>query len=390
MSVFDGKLTIEVAAASGIEAVVKRELVALGYAPGGAEFGRIRFEGNFVDVLRANVFLRAAGRVRIVLSTFAAQTFDSLFDGVYAYNWHEVVPPKGRVVVNAKSRSSNLFALSAIQSVAKKAISKRLMDVYRLSSLEESGERYDIEVSLVNNVATLTLDTSGEGLHKRGYRTYLGDAPIRETLASAMLQLSVWNPSRPFIDPFCGSGTIPIEAAMIGKNIACGMGRSFSCEKFSFAPKVRQQVQQEAEQLVIRDAKLRVSGFDIDPNAVKLALKHARAAGVEDCVHLQVCDMRKVSSRFKYGVIVTNPPYGERLMDSDSLKQLYGDFGKMVAKLDEWSVYAITSFPAFEKYFGRRADKVRKLYNSEIECNFYAFLGAKPPKRSDDEDRPQS
>lgn len=381
MSVFDGKLKIEVAAASGIEAVTKRELVALGYEPSGAEWGRITFEGSYLDVLRANMFLRTAGRVRIVLASFAADSFDALFDGMYAYPWQEVISRRGRVIVNAKSRGSKLFALSAVQSVSKKAIAKKLTQAYGVASLDESEEIYDIQVSLDADVATVALDTSGEGLHKRGWRTYLGDAPIRETLASAMLSLSVWKPDRPFIDPFCGSGTIPIEAALMGKNVASGMFRHFACEEFKLAPNIAGRVRDEAEQLVRRDVKLRISGFDIDPNAVKLAMKHASAAGVAGDIHLQAADMRGVSSRFKYGVIVTNPPYGERLMDEAALKTLYRDFGRMTARLDEWSIYAITSYRAFEKYFGRKADKVRKLYNSEIECNFYAFLGAKPPKQ---------
>ena len=380
MSVFDGKLRIEVAAASGIEAVTKRELVRLGYTPEGAERGRICFEGRFSDVLRANVFLRTAERVRIVLFSAPADSFDELFDAVYAYPWQEVIPSRGRVTVNARSHASKLFALSAVQSITKKAIAKKLMNCFSLSSLEESGEEYRIEVSLESDVATVTLDTSGDGLHKRGWRTYLGEAPIRETLASAMLQLSVWKADRPFIDPFCGSGTLPIEAALMGRNIASGMNRHFACEDFEFAPKLRPEVQREAEQLIDRDVKLRISGFDIDRNAVKLAMRHARAAGVERDIHLQTCDMRDVSSRFKYGVIVTNPPYGERLLQENELRTLYADFGKMCAALEEWSVYVITSYRAFEKYFGRRADKVRKLYNSELECGFYTFLGARPPR----------
>lgn len=386
MSIFDGKLEIEASAASGIEAVVKRELVALGYAPSGADRGRIRFEGSYLDVMRANMFLRAANRVRIVLTRFPADSFDALFDGVYAYRWQDAIPKRGRVIVNAKSHASKLFALSAVQSVVKKAIAKKLMDAYGLPSLEESGESYDIEVSLDNDVVTLTLDTSGEGLHKRGWRTYLGDAPIRETLASAMLQLSVWKSDRPFIDPFCGSGTIPIEAAMMGRNIASGMMRRFACEEFSLAPAVRDVVQQEAEQLVNREIKLRISGFDIDPNAVKLAMKHARAAGVQNDIHLQTADMRTASSRFRYGVIVTNPPYGERLLSEGEVRELYRDFGRMCDGLKDWSVYAITSYRAFEKYFGRKADKTRKLFNSEIECILYAFLGAKPPANDSSRD----
>lgn len=377
--IFDGKLNIEVAVASGIEAVCKRELLRLGYNPSGANFGRIEFEGDYRDVLRANVFLRTANRVRIVLAKFEAETFDELFDGIFAMRWQDVVTRDSRIVVNAKSLNSKLFALRSIQSITKKAIISKLTSTLG-GSFDESGEVYDVEVSLCGDVATVTLDTSGEGLHKRGYRTYLGDAPIRETLAAAMIELSVWNPDRAFVDPFCGSGTIPIEAALIGLNVAPCMNRNFSCESFKNAPNVRELVQQEAQDS-IRDRVLHISGFDINKDAIKLAQKHAERAGVKDKIHLQVGDMRDVSSRFSHGVIVTNPPYGERLMDEAELKVLYRDFGAMTRKLDEWCVYAITSYRAFEKYFGARADKVRKLYNSELECNFYQHLASPPPKK---------
>ena len=379
-SIFDGKLNIEVAVASGIEAVVKRELLRLGYEPSGANLGRIEFEGTFEDVLRANVFLRSANRVRIVLSKFKAQTFDELFDGIFAMRWQDVLTKDAKIVVDAKSVKSKLFALSAVQSIVKKAIISKLSTVYKCS-FNESGAAYCIEAAIVDDVVTVTLDTSGEGLHKRGYRTYLGDAPIRETLAAAMIQLSVWNPDRPLIDPFCGSGTIPVEASLIGLDIAPGMNRNFACEQFANAPKVREKVQEEALQRIKRDRQLHISGFDINKDAIKLAFKHAERAGVKDNIHFQVQDMRDLSSKYAHGVIISNPPYGERLMKEDELKALYRDFGKVTAKLDEWCVYAITSYRAFEKYFGRRADKVRKLYNSELECNFYQYLASPPPKK---------
>lgn len=378
-SIFDGKLNIEVAVASGIEAVCKRELVALGYAPSGANFGRIQFEGSYQDVLKANMFLRTANRVRIALGSFEAHTFDELFDGIYAIEWQHILTKDARILIDAKSSKSTLFALRIVQSISKKAIIAKLSKFYN-GSFDESGAAYAIEVSIIDDIATVTLDTSGEGLHKRGYRTYLGDAPIRETLASAMILLSVWNPDRALIDPFCGSGTIPIEASMIGLNIAPGMNRNFACESFENAPKVREELQAEAEQLINRDRVLHISGFDINPDAISLALKHAERAGVRDKIHLQVGDMRDVSSRFSHGVIITNPPYGERLMDETELRLLYQDFGKMTQNLDEWCVYAITSYKAFEKYYGKRADKIRRLYNSELECNFYQYLASPPQK----------
>lgn len=378
MSVFDGKLSIEASAASGVEAVTKRELSSLGYEPSGAEYGRIVFEGDWRDVIRANMFLRTAGRVRVVICEYTAKDFDALYDGAASMRWQDVIPQDGKIVVNAKSVKSTIFALSSIQSVVKKAIVSVLSNCYHVKTLPESGATYDIEASIIEDRVRITLDTSGDGLHKRGYRTWLGEAPIRETLAAAIIQLSVWRPDRPFIDPFCGSGTIPIEAALIGLNIAPGIRRNFAFEQFNNAPTLRADVQNEAEELIVRDRELRISGFDINPDAVKLALRHADKAGVRDKIHLQVGDMRNVSSRYSHGVIVTNPPYGERLLQEAELKELYRDFGIMFKGLDEWCLYAITSYRGFEKYFGKRADRTRKLYNSELECNLYQFLGAKP------------
>lgn len=380
MSIFDGQLTIEVASASGIEAVTKRELIKLGYQPSGANYGRICFDGDFKDVLRANVFLRTANRVRILLAKFAADDFDALFDGLMSVRWQDILPRDARIVVDAKSQKSKLFALRSIQSVAKKAIVTEMQRAYGVTALPESGATYGLEISICDDVAAVTLDTSGDGLHKRGYRTYLGDAPLRETLASAMLQLSVWNPDRPLIDPFCGSGTIPIEAAMLGLNIASGMNRGFACESFTNAPRLREQVQQEAQQLITRDKKLQISGFDINPEAIKLAMKHAERAGVKDKLHLQTADMRDLSTKKQYGVIITNPPYGERLMSEKEVRALYRDFGEVYKRLENWCAYVITSYTGFEKHFGRRADKTRKLYNSQLECNFYTYLAPPPPK----------
>ncbi len=381
MGIFDDKLKIEVAVASGIEAVTKRELVRLGYSPSGANFGRITFEGNMLDVARANMFLRTANRVRIVVAQFPAHTFDELFENVISIRWQDVLPYDAKIVVDAKSSKSALFALSSVQSVTKKAIISQLSKAYNTTSFAESGAQYALEVSLLNDVATITLDTSGEGLHKRGYRTYLGEAPIRETLASAMIQLSVWNPERALIDPFCGSGTIPIEATMIACNVASGMKRSFAYESFSNAPIVRPIAQEEAENLVDLSKDVHVAGYDVNPDAIKLSLKHAERVGLKDKIHFQVRDVKDLSSRFSHGVIITNPPYGERLLEEDELRDLYRTFGKVTSNLDEWCVYAITSYRAFEKYFGKRADKTRKLYNSELECCLYQYL-AKPPKKN--------
>lgn len=374
MGFFDGKLELSVTSASGIEAVTKRELEGLGYAPGGATYGRISFEGDYRDMARANVMLRTANRVFINIARFHAETFDELFDGIKNIPWQSIIPKNARVIVNAKSFKSKLYALSSIQKITKKAI------VTAMGTLFESGGTYTLEVVVNEDDVLVALDTSGTALHKRGYRTYVGEAPLRETLASAIILLSIWKWDRPFVDPFCGSGTLPIEAALIATNTAPGLNRNFAFENFIKAPEVITSVKEEARDNIVLARDLRISGFDINKDAISLALRHARNAGVDSKIHLQVADMRTLSSRFSHGVIVTNPPYGERLLGENELQTLYRDFGKVYRSLDDWSAYVITSYDNFERYFGARADKTRKLYNSELECKLYRYLGA-PPKR---------
>ncbi|NLZ25782.1 MAG: class I SAM-dependent RNA methyltransferase, partial [Clostridiales bacterium] len=265
-----------------------------------------------------------------------------------------------------------------------KAICERLKAKHNVLSLSEDGEEYSVEAAAFMDNFEISLDTSGEGLHKRGYRSMVWTAPLRETLAAAILMLSVWKKDRALIDPFTGSGTIPIEAALIATNTAPGLYRSFAFEKFKYAPGVIERVREEAKDKEDLNLSARISGFDINPKAIKLAVKHAEAAGMKKFIHFQTADMRTISSRYSHGVMVANPPYGERLMDEENLKALYRDFGKVYRSLDEWSCYAITSYRGFEKHFGQKADKVRKLYNSEIECSLYQFLGA-PPKRNNNE-----
>lgn len=374
MGFFDGNLELSVTSASGIEAVTKRELEGLGYAPSGAVYGRISFDGKYRDVAKANVALRTANRVFINVARFHAETFDDLFDGIKNIPWPTIIPKNARVIVNAKSFKSKLFALTSIQKITKKAI------VTSMGNLFESGGTYTIEVVINEDEVLVALDTSGIALHKRGYRTYVGEAPLRETLASAIILLSVWKWDRPFIDPFCGSGTLPIEAALIATNTAPGINRNFAFENFIKAPEVLSSVKEEARDLEIRDREIRISGFDINKDAISIALKHAKNAGVLDKIHLQVADVRNLSSRYSHGVIVTNPPYGERLLKEKELQALYTDFGKVFRSLDEWCAYVITSYGNFERYFGAKSDKTRKLYNSELECKLYRYLGT-PPKR---------
>lgn len=383
MSIFDGELKISVSSASGIEAITKRELKSLGYGDIPSYNGRMNFIGKMLDIARCNMFLRTANRVRIILAEFKAETFDELFDKVYALDFKEILPFDANVAVEAKSVKSKLFALSAIQSVVKKAIVKKMTGYYGTQTMPESGERYSFELSLVEDTATLSLDTSGDGLHKRGYRQKVWIAPMRETMAAAIILNSFYRADRVLIDPFCGSGTIPIEAALIATNTAPGINRNFAFEKFHNAPDVLSRVRQEAEDKAVRDISLRIYGYDIDARAIKLSYEHAERAGVKNLVHFEKRDMRDVTSRYAHGIIITNPPYGERLSGGEELKNLYRDFGEMFRSLDEWSAYVVGTTPAFEKYFGQKADKKRKLYNSEIECTLYQFFGSPPKKRED-------
>lgn len=381
---FSGDLRVAVTSASGIEAVTKRELVRLGIPDAPAENGLIVFDGSLKDAARSNLFLRTADRVYLVLHEFEARDFNALFDGVSEVVWEDMFPRDAKINVQAKSENSALFALSTIQSIVKKAICVRLMKKYRVMSLTEDGVPMRVKITILNDKVTVLLDTSGEPLHKRGYRDLVGEAPLKETLAAALILLSVWNPDRALIDPFCGSGTIPVEAARIGLNIASGRDRAFAFEEWAFFPKdIIKEARQECLDTQTLDRKLRISGFDIDENAVGLARRHAERAGVADSVHLQTCDMRDVKSRYRYGVAVTNPPYGERLLNEREALNLYKDFGKWFKSLQDWSLYAITSLDGFERAFGAKADKNRKLYNGKLKCRFYQYLGKKPETKID-------
>lgn len=375
-------MEICVTSASGIEAVTKRELYKIiGKEDLSAINGRIKFEGDESDVAKCNLNLRTGNRVEIVLGGFKAETFDDLFDGVKSIPFEEYIDRDGKIIVNAKSVQSKLFAYSAIQSVSKKAICERLCKKYGVNELNESGARYKIEVAALKDYVTVTLDTSGDGLHRRGYRGLVGEAPLKETLAAALVELSVWNKTRPFADLFCGTGTIPIEACMIALNIPAGLNRSFDFQNWKrFDKKIFDRAAEEAKANIVTDADLRISGFDIDDKQLKLARKHAELAGVDKYIHFQRADMRDFSSRFSHGVIISNPPYGERLSDRKEVEKLYRDYGKKVASLDDWCAYTLTPVDDFERLFGKKADKKRKIYNGKIECCYYSHL-APPPKK---------
>ena len=380
MSFFDGRFFIEAAAASGTEAALKRELVALGYEPSGAEYGRIRFQGDMRDAARANVFLRTAGRVRIELARFPARSFDELYDGVRALPWRDIMGAHAALTVTARSIHSALFSLSDIQRVTKKAAADSLAAAYGLRTLPEDGVRYSVEAGIADDVLTLALDTSGEGLHKRGYRTLVGAAPIRETLAASIIAMSFWRPDRAFADPFTGSGTFPIEAAMIAAGMAPGENRHFAFERFEFAPPVLRDVLEEARAGHVPSPKADIVASDISADAIKMARLHAKKAGVDGLIRFSVADAADFVSDRSNGVLFANPPYGERLMGRRELEEMCRGFGRAFSALDEWSAFVITSMRSFEKYFGRKADKKRTLYNSEIECSLLRFPGAPPAK----------
>ncbi len=365
----------------GIEAVVARELLKLGYADQQVENGKVTFSGDESAVCRTNLWLRSAERVLIKVGEFKAVTFEELFQQTKALPWDEWIPEDAEFPVDGKSIDSTLFSVSDCQAIVKKAVVEKLKQKYRKDWFDETGPLYRIEVGLLKDLVTLTIDTSGAGLHKRGYRKLVSAAPLKETLAAALIMISRWNRERVLIDPFCGSGTIPIEAALIGRNLAPGLKRSFTAESWGNIPTALwKQAREEALDSERKDCELRINGSDIDDEVMSLARYHAREAGVEKDVHFQRLPMADISSRYKYGFIICNPPYGERLGEAKDIEKLYRQMGTVFKKLDTWSHYILTAYPQFESLFGRRADKKRKLYNGKIMCNYYQFYGPPPPR----------
>ena len=365
----------------GIEAVVGRELLKLGYQDQHVENGKVTFSGDESAVCRTNLWLRSADRVLVKMGEFKALTFEELFQQTKALPWDEWIPEDAQFPVDGKSIDSQLSSVPDCQAIVKKAVVEKLKQKYRKDWFDESGPLYRIEVGLLKDMATLTIDTTGAGLHKRGYRKLVSGAPLKETLAAAMIMISRWKHERVLIDPFCGSGTIPIEAALIGKNLAPGIKRSFTAENWgNIPPGLWKQAREEAHDTVRKDCELRINGSDIDDEVMSLARYHAREAGVEKDIHLQRMPMADISSRFKYGFIICNPPYGERLGEAREIEKLYRQMGMVFKALDTWSYYILASHPQFESLFGRRADKKRKLYNGRIMCNYYQFYGPPPPR----------
>lgn len=370
----------------GLEAVLKREIQDLGYEIAEVEDGRVTFYGDADAVCRANIFLRTAERVLLKVGSFRAVTFEELFDKTKELPWEEYIPKNGKFwVAKAASVKSKLFSTSDIQSIMKKAMVRRMQERYRVEWFPEDGAAYPVRVFLMKDIVTVGIDTTGVSLHKRGYREVSGKAPITETLAAALIMLTPWRKDRILVDPFCGSGTFPIEAAMMAANIAPGMNRSFLSEEWDnlITKKNWYDVIDEANDMITDDVEVDIQGYDMDSSVIKIARRNAREAGVDHMIHFQERDVKDLNHPKKYGFVITNPPYGERLEDKKDLPDLYRAFGESFRRLDAWSAYMITSYEDAERYFGRKADKNRKIYNGMLKTYYYQFLGPKPPKRTD-------
>lgn len=372
----------------GLEAVLKREIYDLGYEITKVEDGRVTFEGDEEAICRANIFLRTAERVMIQVGRFKATTFEELFQGIKNLPWEEYIPEDGKFwVKKASSINSKLFSPSDIQSIAKKAMVERMKQKYHKEWFKEDGAAYPVRIFLLKDEVTVALDTSGDSLHKRGYRTMTSKAPLTETLAASLIMLTPWRKDRILVDPFCGSGTFPIEAAMIAANVAPGMNRDFTAEEWTnlIDRKLWYECVKEAEDMIDTTVKVDIQGYDIDGDVIKAARENAKRAGVEHMIHFQQRAVGDLSHPKKYGFIITNPPYGERLEDKADLPELYTQIGQAYQRLDSWSMFLITSYTDTEKYIGRKADKNRKIYNGMLKTYFYQFLGPKPPKKRNKE-----
>ncbi|GGE50824.1 putative RNA methyltransferase YpsC [Pullulanibacillus camelliae] len=375
-------LTLIATTAMGIEAIAADELRALGYNDLTVENGRITFQGELYDICRTNLWLRTADRVKIKVGSFKATTFEELFENVKALPWAEYLPINAEFPVSGKSVKSKLFSVSDCQAITKKAIVESLKQHYHQEWFKEDGPTYKLEVSLLKDIATLTIDTTGPGLHKRGYRYLHSGAPLKETLAAAMIYLTRWTPDRPFVDPFCGSGTLPIEAAMIGQNIAPGFNRDFISEAWPmFQNDEWEKARTEADEKANYDQPLNIVGSDIDHNMVELSNNNALEAGFGDLIQFKQMQVTDFTTTEDNGVMVGNPPYGERLGEKQEVEAMYRKMGETFKKYETWSFYFITSNENFEQLYGRRATKKRKLFNGMIRTDYYQFWGKKPRKQ---------
>jgi len=366
----------------GMEALVKKEINELGYEITEVKNGRITFKGDLKAAVEANLWLRTAERVLIKMGEFKAENFDQLYEGVKNLNWSDWLPINAEFPVSGKSIDSKLDSVPACQSVTKKAVVDSMKEKYNISWFEEDGAEFPIEVALYKDKAVLTIDTSGTGLHKRGYRKASVAAPLQETISAGMIYLSRWDRDRILIDPFAGSGTIPIEAAMMAKNIAPGLNRDFAAEKWPiFQNGIWETVRKEAEEKINHSADVRlIMGYDNDPDSVSAARYNAKNAGVSDLIHFQEKDFKDFSTGRQYGYIICNPPYGERLSEREEVEELYRQMGEKLLSLETWSYYILSSHSNFEEIFGKNASKRRKLYNGGIECQYYQYYGPWPPR----------
>ena len=372
----------------GLEAVLKKEILALGYEISQVEDGKVTFLGDAEAICRANIFLRTTERILLKVGSFPAASFEELFQGTKALPWEEFIPLDGKFwVKKANSIKSKLFSPSDIQSIMKKAMVERMKQAYQADVIPETGDSYPVRVSLYKDVVTVALDTTGDSLHKRGYRKLTSKAPIEETLAAALIMLTPWRKDRILVDPFCGSGTFPIEAAMMAANMAPGMNRSFLSEDWKqiIPRRCWYEAMDEAQELVDLNVSVDIQGYDIDGDVIKAARANAELAGVDHLIHFQQRPVSQLSHPKKYGFLITNPPYGERIEEKKNLPALYTQLGERFAALDSWSAFVITSYEDVEKYMGRKADRNRKIYNGMMKTYFYQFLGPKPPKRKQDD-----
>lgn len=368
----------------GLESVLKREVEQLGYEIVQVEDGRVTFRGGAEAVCRANIFLRTAERVLMKVGSFQAKTFDELFEKTKELPWENYIPKDGKFwVAKAASVKSKLFSPSDIQSIMKKAMVERLRGKYGIKWFEETGASYPVRVFLMKDTVTVGLDTTGVSLHKRGYRPVAGKAPIAENLAAALIMLTPWKKDRILVDPFCGSGTFPIEAAMMAADIAPGLNRSFLAEQWTHLvpKKCWMDAAEDARYRIRNDIETDIQGFDIDGDVIKSARENAKLAGVDHLIHFQQRPVAELSHPKKYGFLITNPPYGERLEDKKDLPALYQTLGERYRALDSWSMYLITSYEDAERYLGKKADKNRKIYNGMLKTYFYQYAGPKPPRR---------
>lgn len=364
----------------GLESVVKREVKDLGFKIIATEDGKVIFESDLAGIARANLWLRSADRVLLRVGEFKALTFEELFEKTKALPWGDIISQDGKFTVNGKSVKSKLFSISDCQAIVKKAVVEKMKSKYHVDWFEETGPEYTIQVSLLKDIATLTIDTSGAGLHKRGYRLYNVEAPIKETLAAAMIMLSYWNKDRILYDVFCGSGTIPIEAALIARNIAPGLNRDFASKHWPLiGADIWKQERRNALRAIDQDSEIKIYASDISEKNIEIAKENAIEANVDDCIEFSIGDFRKLKYKDDFGIIISNPPYGERLNDFE-VKDLYRDMGKIFNKLDTWSKYIITSFDGFENLYGKKSDKERKLFNGRIKVRYYQYYGPRPPR----------